>query len=217
MLITDIVTKQVVLANREYLYHNTFEYIKNGKPTTMTGHDLINGFLGISYVINDSAAFGIGLNNPVATRIMYIIVTTIISAVLVFFYIKSYKKLGKYVKSTMMLILAGAIGNLIDRIFYSGSTIAVSGASLPNNGVVDWINFYGIWQYNFNWADSCLVVGVFMLIIYLIVTEIIDWKKSQKDKPKLEKGEKVLSKEEQSRLEASIREEEKTENKENNE
>lgn len=90
-----------------------------------------------------------------------------------------------------MMILAGAIGNVIDRIFYSPEFLAN-----PVNGVVDWIDFYGIWKFNFNIADSCVVVAAIMLIVYMIVNEIIDYRKNNKDKPK-EDNEKVLSKTEQ--------------------
>ena len=42
-----------------------------------------------------------------------------------------------------ILILSGGVGNLIDRIF--------------RPGVVDWINFYGLW---FNLADIYITLGI---------------------------------------------------------
>jgi signal peptidase II len=46
-----------------------------------------------------------------------------------------------------ILILAGGVGNLIDRLF--------------RPGVVDWINFYGLW---FNLADTYITLGVTLII-----------------------------------------------------
>ena len=93
-----------------------------------------------------------------------------------------------------MLIIAGALGNVIDRLFYSAAYLNADGAT----GVVDWIDFYGVWKFNFNIADSAVVVGAFMLIIYMIVDEIIAYSKKRKALKEVEvkevKQEKVLSK-----------------------
>jgi hypothetical protein len=106
----------------------------------------------------------------------------------------------------------GAIGNLIDRLFYTPEFL-----HNPYNGVVDWIDFAGIWQFIFNIADSCVVVGTLMLIVYLIVDEIKEVRQKRKKEVK-ETGGKVLSKEEQKRLEsgsepAKVEETEKVEEK----
>jgi len=195
MLAIDIVSKQIVLANREWLYTNPITY-GDGKLTH--GNDLIHGFLAISYVVNENVAFGIGIqNNPTLTRIMYIIIATIIIGVIIVTYVIKYKKLTKFIKATLMLVIVGALGNLIDRIFYTPEMLKCAGYN-PNNGVVDWINFYGIWPYNFNWADSCIVVGVIMLIVWLIVSEVKEYKANKKLEAKTETG-KVLSKDEQAR------------------
>ena len=84
-----------------------------------------------------------------------------------------------------MLILTGALGNVIDRLFYAKS----------NYCVVDWIDFCGIWGAIFNIADSCIVVGSIMLIVYLIVEEVKDYKIKKANEPKEETP--VLSKTEQ--------------------
>ena len=69
-----------------------------------------------------------------------------------------------------MLILAGDVGNLIDRTFFY------------ERGVVDFLDItplipkFGI----FNFADSCLVVGIFMLVIYYFVLWIKELKEERK-------------------------------------
>ena len=179
LLVIDIITKNVIMNNLE-----------EGESIT-----LIPGFLWITYVKNFSAAFGQGFGNATANRIVFIIIALIGTAIILFIYIKKNKQLTMYVKACLMLILTGAIGNLIDRLFYARSEYAV----------VDWINFFdkSWWHWVFNIADSGVVIGAIMLIVWLIVEEVKDAKKAKLEKanePKVEGP--VLSKEEKERLEA---------------
>ena len=168
LLIIDIVTKNVVVANRDAILASSNQ-----------GIILIPGFLAINYVINTGAAFGLSAGNSdaayLANRIIYIVIASLATIGLIIFFVRSYlkgKPLTKYYRACVMLILAGAIGNLIDRIAYTPEYLGNK-----YNGVVDWINFFGIWGYNFNIADSCLVIGVIMVIVMLIVEEVKDSRK----------------------------------------
>jgi len=156
MFAIDVISKQLVIANRESLVANA-----SGQ-----GFVLIPNFLAVNYVINHNVAFGIKIgNNEIATRAVYIVVALIASGAIVAYSILKRKTNGKYVKACLMLILAGALGNCVDRIFFTGEMLSTSVRPNETNGVVDWINFFGIWKFNFNWADSCLVVGVIMLLV----------------------------------------------------
>lgn len=163
LLVIDIVTKNVIIANKDYIMNQP-----NGRI------DLIPGFLGINYTINTSAAFGIGLGNLLVNRIVYIVLALIVCAVVIAVYVKKFKRLGKLYKACMMLILVGAFGNVIDRVFFTPEYLGK-----PDVGVVDWIDFYGIWRYIFNIADSAIVIGVIMLIVVLIVEEVRDRKQAK--------------------------------------
>lgn len=186
-LIVDIVTKQLVMNNM----------IPAGEP----GSEpivLINNFLQIEYVQNFKAAFGIGYkgeNADTVNRIIYLVVAGAATIGITFFYIKKYKSLNKIYKACIMLILVGAVGNIIDRLFYAKSDYAV----------VDWIDFCGIWGYHFNIADSCVVIGAIILIIYLIVDEVKEVKAKReqelaeiKAEKAAKEAEKVESKQEES-------------------
>ena len=166
LLVIDIVTKAVIVANRDYI---------NSLPNQRI--DLIPGFLGIAYTINWNAAFGLGTTSEIANRVLYIVIATLACAGLVFVYVKYYKKLGKMYKACMMMMLVGAFGNLVDRVFYTPDYLGMLPGSQP--GVVDWIDFYGIWKYVFNIADSAIVVGTIMLIIWLIIEEVQENKKNK--------------------------------------
>ena len=49
------------------------------------------------------------------------------------------------------MILGGAIGNIVDRLHY--------------RYVIDFIDFYRIWPNIFDVADSCITIGVILLIL----------------------------------------------------
>lgn len=151
-------------------------------------------FLQINYSINTAAAFGLGLPSELANRIFYCVIAFIGLSLIVGFFAWKFKKINGLVKACLMLMAVGALGNLVDRIFYTPEFLHYT-----YNGVVDWIDFAGIWQFIFNIADSCVVVGTIILVVYLIVDEVKTVRKARAKEVK-ETGGKVLSKEEQSRL-----------------
>ena len=181
LLIIDFVSKQLVVANKDSIL-------------SQGGVVLIPGFLRINYLINNNFVFGLSSGSDLVNRIIFCIVALAIVAGIVFYLIKKWDKTDRFYRACFMMIIAGAVGNVIDRIFYSPEFLGN-----PVNGVVDWIDFYGVWKFNFNIADSCVVVAAFMLIFYMLITDIIDYrkKKATEPKPVKEDNEKVLSKTEQ--------------------
>jgi len=119
--------------------------------TNMNIHDsikLIENFFYITYVRNDGAGFSI-LSGQ---RYLLILVSLIAACVFVYFLYKSKDKIEKLLCS---FIIAGALGNLSDRLFYGS--------------VVDFLDFK-ILGYDypvFNVADIFITVGIILYIIYL--------------------------------------------------
>ena len=146
-LAVDIATKQIIIHSGV----EPFEQIADW------------GFVRINYVLNYNAAFGIGASDHTVSRVVYLVVASLVTVGLITYMIVTRKKMKLYVRACLILIVTGAIGNMIDRIFYG-----------PYFAVVDWIDFYWFWGFNFNIADSCIVVAAFMLIIYIIVIEVKD-------------------------------------------
>ncbi len=103
--------------------------------------DVIKGFLYFTLVHNRGAAFGI-LKNQVPLFIL----TSLIAIALTYVQMRKNRSFGLY-QLSLSLILAGAVGNLIDRIFLGY--------------VVDFIDFR-IWPV-FNIADSAITVGAVLL------------------------------------------------------
>ena len=103
-----------------------------------------------TFLENSGAVFG----KFAGKRIMIIIVPLILIALCVVF-IERFRKKSKLASASLILIIAGGIGNLIDRIFRNGL-------------VVDFIEFKFVNFAVFNFADTCVTCGVALLLIYVI-------------------------------------------------
>lgn len=120
----------------------------------------------ITHVSNTGAAFGIFPN----AKYFFIIAHVIAIAFFIYFlYIYKQKNPAFYI--SVSLILGGATGNLLDRIIFGK--------------VTDFLDF-GInsklrWP-AFNIADSCLVIGFFILALLVVKGDIFFLKKKNPDK-----------------------------------
>ncbi|MCX7870164.1 MAG: signal peptidase II [bacterium] len=127
------------------------------KTLFVKGYTLkLNEYIKFILVYNEGSAFGIKLFNNET----YLIIGFIVALFLIYFTIIYNKKLNNLINKlqnksivylfnfSVLLILSGTIGNLIDRLKYSK--------------VVDWIS---IWNFPvFNFADSYISIGVAIFI-----------------------------------------------------
>ena len=103
--------------------------------------NLINGFLNITYTENTGGAFGIGSNNT----ILFILINIVIIGMLVRFLILKNKEMNTITFLSIFFVIAGGIGNLIDRVF--------------RGHVIDYIDINPLFKYPiFNFADICIVI-----------------------------------------------------------
>ena len=108
--------------------------------------------INLTFVVNYGFAFGL-LNKPCLNQIL---VSLVILAIIIYFLYLLIKTQDKIFLLTLTLILAGAFGNFIDRIF--------------RGFVIDFIDVY-IGKYHwpaFNIADSCITVGFVVLMINIL-------------------------------------------------
>ena len=109
---------------------------------------VIPSLLDLTYIRNEGIAFGI--NFP-GSKIFFIIFPILIT-----FYLISLLKNKEFEDNTsqiaLFLIIGGAIGNILDRIF--------------RGYVVDFIDFYinGAHWYIFNVADASVTIGLLFLL-----------------------------------------------------
>lgn len=95
---------------------------------------------------NTHGAFGLFGNSPVLLIGMAVVVLAVF-----WFSFRDAARKSRLVRVAFGLILGGAIGNIIDRLHFKY--------------VVDFIDFYRIWPNVFNVADSCITIGVVLLIL----------------------------------------------------
>jgi len=165
LFVIDIVTKWVVVNHFGVSLMN--EGIRHSDPEVIT---IIKNFCYIGGAINNKAAFSLG-----PSRVVLLIISIVMSVGFIAFYIIQYKKINTVYKLALALMIAGAVGNLIDRAFYWPSTTGF-------DGVVDWIIFvFWGWEFAmFNIADACLVVGIIIILIEMLIEEIKEAKKKAK-------------------------------------
>ena len=111
--------------------------------------EVIPGFFYLTYLENRGAAFSILQDS----RWVLVVVSLAAVAVMVRFFIKCK---GFWARFPLTLLIAGAVGNLIDRV--------------RQGFVVDFLHFYPF-GYNFpvfNIADICVDVGAVFLAVWLL-------------------------------------------------
>ena len=123
---------------------------------------IINDFFHLTYVKNRGIAFGMFQG-----KLDIISIATIIAIVAIAYYLyKERNKLSMIEKMGFIYILAGAIGNMIDRAF--------------RGFVVDMVDFRGVWSYVFNLADVWINTGV----VFVLLDQLILRKKRETEEDK---------------------------------
>jgi signal peptidase II len=99
-----------------------------------------------TYVQNTHGAFGLFGSSP-----MLLIVLALAVLALFAFAFRDAAQRSLVVRVAFGAIVGGAAGNIVDRV--------------QQQFVVDFIDFKTIWPNVFNVADSCITIGVFLLIV----------------------------------------------------
>lgn len=108
---------------------------------------VITDFFHITYVKNRGIAFGMFQG-----KLDIISVATVIAIIAIIYYLyKDRNKMPILEKIGFNFILAGAIGNMIDRV--------------ARGFVIDMIDFRGIWAFVFNLADIWINIGVLLILL----------------------------------------------------
>jgi signal peptidase II len=120
------------------------KFILNNNLVLNSPYPVIKGFFYLTLVHNRGAAFGILKN-----QLLLFILSSIFAIILIYFNLKKSRNKKKFSLNDLALglILSGAIGNLIDRLFLGY--------------VVDFLDFR-VWPV-FNIADSAITVGAILL------------------------------------------------------
>lgn len=141
----------------------------------------------ITHIRNDGAGFSILEGRTVFLLIFTFVVMAGITAYICW----KRKSLHRIEMLCLSMIVAGGIGNFIDRV----RMVVEPGF----NGVIDYIKLEFISFPIFNFADICVCIGAFGYCIYVICAEIKQQKikKAQKAAEADSVGESVVSEDEQ--------------------
>lgn len=141
ILVVDFITKRIVLANADTLRFDRVE--------------VLGDFFRLAYVRNPGAAMGL---TPFGRWALVGISAA--AAVLLIWFLISTSAEQRLRRLAMGLILGGALGNLIDRVFYDGL-------------VVDFLDFgLGAARFwTFNVADIGVTCGGALLLLSLLAEE----------------------------------------------
>ncbi|MFQ5895727.1 MAG: signal peptidase II [Nitrospinota bacterium] len=117
---------------------------------------LIPGFLSLTHVRNTGTAFGLLAGTKSLWLRLFFIVVTVAALLLVFLLYRSLKPGRPISLVALPLVFGGGLGNLVDRVLWGE--------------VVDFVDiYYGRWHWPaFNLADSCITVGVTLLVMELL-------------------------------------------------
>lgn len=110
---------------------------------------VIPGLLELSYLENTGAAFGLFKN-----QIWLVVAVTLAAVAAITALLFRYQGHTFFTYAASALLIAGGLGNLLDRILYGF--------------VVDFIHVL-FFPYIFNFADCCVTVGACLFVIHVLV------------------------------------------------
>ena len=142
-MLFSVLTLILIIAD-QYTKHLAVKFIK-----PVGSVEIIKNILRFSYVENRGAAFGMLRD----ARWVFITVTVISVAAIVWWMVFRRPE-SRLLRVSLLLILSGALGNLIDRIMLGYVTDMID---------VAFIDFPV-----FNFADCCVVVGAVLFAIYVL-------------------------------------------------
>lgn len=130
----------------------------------------IGNFFRITYIENPGMAFGL---DPGFNMKLWLSVFSLAASIGLLVYLYYIKDKSFPLRLSIALILGGAVGNLIDRMFYG---VLYNYAPLFYGKVVDFLDFdffrftlfgktFDRWPI-FNFADAAVTIGVLTLIIF---------------------------------------------------
>ncbi|MFM8770502.1 MAG: signal peptidase II [Candidatus Kapaibacterium sp.] len=161
LVVVDQITKTLVKGFDVMGFHHQGMYLGESRP-------LVGETLRLTFVENPGMAFGVSWGEA---KIILTLLTIGIVVLLVRMILTTPPD-SRVVRNALVLVLAGAVGNLIDRMFYG---VLYGSDPLFYGKVVDFLQvdipditmfgeLYTHWPV-FNVADSCVSVGVVVLLL----------------------------------------------------
>ena len=116
---------------------------------------VLPGFFNLVHTVNKGAVFGFLNRHDISWQRWFFIAATLVAMALIGYLARSARRDDSLQLTSLGLILGGALGNLVDRIWLGH--------------VIDFLDFY-VGSYHwpaFNVADSAICMGAFLLLAAL--------------------------------------------------
>jgi len=128
-----------------------------------TSQPILGDFFRLTYIENPGMAFGIDVGGK-----LFFSLFSLAASIAIIVYLFSVRKGPLGFRIALAMIVGGAVGNLIDRLFYG---LLFGYAPLFHGRVVDFfdVTIFGYhmsrWAV-FNVADACVTIGVILLLLF---------------------------------------------------
>ncbi len=155
-VLVPLVSVLIMVGLDQWIKYLTILYLSDGREVKVLGDALV-----ITYVQNRGMAWGLFQNG----QVIFAILTPIAIAAILFLYVRTpWEKEYRPIRIAEVMLIGGAIGNLIDRIFRFDPT----DGKIFHGYVVDMIYVKAIKFPVFNVADMFVTVAFFLMIFLLI-------------------------------------------------
>lgn len=110
--------------------------------------EIIPGFFNLTHVMNKGAAFGFLNRHDISWQTWLLVGVTLVAVAFILVLLRQARPEERLLTTGLGLILGGALGNLVDRLVFSGN-------------VTDFLDFYiGAYHWPaFNLADTAITLG----------------------------------------------------------
>lgn len=132
---------------------------ESGKPTVF---ELIPGWVNLTITYNRGISFGIGSSASMGTKIAVVAMTGVMMLALAIAYFKCDKR-RTWIRIALVFVVAGGVGNLIDRVYYQ--VWDPSTAAAIRDGVRDMVDISSIGFGVCNFADFFITGGAVALVL----------------------------------------------------
>ncbi len=146
-----------VLSTLLILFDQFTKYMVTSHVPLYASFRVIDKFFNITHIRNPGVAFGLFAEHDLEYKSLVFVLISLVAIVAILVIFHQTPRYKIMVQNGLILIFAGAVGNLIDRI--------------RHKAVIDFLDFY---YGNFHWpafnvADSCITIGVGMMIADLFM------------------------------------------------
>lgn len=131
---------------------------------------VVDGWFGFKYAENPAAAFSLTGSLPASFRWPFLILISLVAGVGITFWYLKLKEPDWAIFTAFPLIIAGAAGNLIDRVRLAYVIDFLDAYASSPAGLVTWLRAHAGTSHwpTFNIADSCIVVGALLVVFRTI-------------------------------------------------